>query len=73
MTESSNTNIPFDTPIDRLISNETSKLDKPVNNSNKAENQQITSNETPNVNTPTDYSHKLKGSVCDPQENSQWK
>ena len=73
MTESSNTNIPFDTPIDRLTSNETSKLDKPVNNSNKAENQQITSNETPNVNTPTDYSHKLKGSVCDLQENSQRK
>ena len=53
MTKSSNTNIPFDTPIDMLTSNKTSNLDKPINNLNEAENQQI-SNETPNVNTLTD-------------------
>ena len=54
MTKSSNTNIPFDTPIDMLTSNKTLNLDKPINNSNEAENQQIISNETPNVNTLTD-------------------
>ena len=52
VTESSNTNISFDTPIDRLTPNETSNLDKPINNSNEAENQQIISNETSNVNKP---------------------
>ena len=38
VTKSSNANIPFDTPINRLASNETSNLGKPVNNSNETEN-----------------------------------
>ena len=60
VTKSSNTNISFDTPIDRLTPNETSNLDKSINNSNEAENQQIISNETPNVNTPTDNSRETE-------------
>ena len=59
VTKSSNTNIPFDIPIDRLTSNETLSLDKPINNSNEAENQQI-SHETPNANTPTDNSQETE-------------
>ena len=59
VTKSSNTNTPFDTPIDRLTSNERSTLEKPINNSNEAENEQI-SNETPNVNTLIDNSRKTK-------------
>ena len=47
VTKSSNTNIPFDTPIDRLTSNKISNLVKPTNSSNEAENQQMASNETP--------------------------
>ena len=34
-----NTNVPVDTPVDRLTSNETPGLDKPINNSNGEENQ----------------------------------
>ena len=59
VTKPSNANTPFDIPIDRLTSNETSSLDKPINNSNEAENQQI-SNETPNVNTLTDNSQETE-------------
>ena len=47
VTKSSNTNMPFDTPIDRLTSNKISNLVKPTNNSNEAENQQMVPNETP--------------------------
>ena len=63
VTKSSSTNIPFDTPIDRLTSNETSNLDKPKNNSNEAENQQIISNETLNVNTQTDNPHETESQL----------
>ena len=37
VTKSSNTNVPFDTPVNRLTSNETPSLDKPINNSNGEE------------------------------------
>ena len=47
VTNSSNTNMAFDTPIDRLTSNKISNLVKPTNNSNEAENQQMVPNETP--------------------------
>ena len=53
MSEFFNTSIPFDTPINRLTSNETSNLVKPINNLIEAENQQIKSCKTPNINTPT--------------------
>ena len=53
VSEPSNTYIPFDTQINRLTSNETSNLVKPITNLIEAENQQIISNETPNINTPT--------------------
>lgn len=39
VTKPSNTNVPVDTPVDRLTSNETPGFDKPINNSNGEENQ----------------------------------
>ena len=68
VTESSNTNIPFDTTINRLTSSETSNLNKPINNLNEAQNQQIISNETPNVNTPTDNSCETESQLVQSNE-----
>ena len=48
--------------IDRLTSNETSNLDKPINNSNEAEIQ-ITLNQTPNVNTSTENLHETESQL----------
>ena len=53
--------------IDRLISNETSNLDKPINNSNEAEIQ-ITLNQTPNVNTSTENLHETESQLMKSNE-----
>ena len=64
----SNTHIMFDTPIDRLKSNETSNLDKPIMKQNEAKYQQMVSNETPNVNTPTDNSRETESQLVTSNE-----
>ena len=64
----SNTHINFDTPIDRLKSNETSNLDKPIMKQNEAKYQQMISNETPNVNTPTDNSRETESQLVTSNE-----
>ena len=53
--------------IDRLTSNETSNLDKPINNSNEAEIQ-ITLNQTPNVNTSTENLHETASQLMKSNE-----
>ena len=53
--------------IDRLTSNETSNLDKPINNSNEAEIQ-ITLNQTPNVNTSTENLHETESQLMKSNE-----
>ena len=60
--------MPFETPIGRLTSNETSNLDKPINNLNEAKNQQIISNETPTVDTATDNSHEPESQLVTSNE-----
>ena len=46
-----------------MTSNETSNFDKPVNDLNETENQQIISNETSNVNTLTDNSRETESQL----------
>ena len=53
--------------IDRLTSDETSNLDKPINNSNEAEIQ-ITLNQTPNVNTSTENLHETESQLMKSNE-----